>query len=61
MCVSSKEEPSKANTAAQMGELSMKDRQEREGDGLLLWNTIEHKISILLTDKRLLVVLFYVV
>lgn len=50
MYVSSKEEPSGVSTAAQMGEFSMIGQARREGEGLLLLNTIENEMSILLGD-----------
>lgn len=56
MYVSNKEEPSRVNTAAQMGEFSIMGQARREGEGLLLLNTIENEMSILLGDWRLLLV-----
>lgn len=50
MYVSSKEEPSRVNTAAQVGESGIMGQARRGGEGLLLLNPIENEMSILLGD-----------
>lgn len=50
MYVSSKEEPSRVNSAAQAGESSMVGQARRGGEQSLLLNAIENEMSILLGD-----------